>query len=138
MMNNLKMGFKEEVHTADWAITVWAPTLAELFRQSTIGMLSLMGVTSNESESSTREIKVSSDDKEGLLVAFLSEILNIIEVDKQVPIHYSITVDRTSLTSQLILTPISSIRKEIKAVTFHNLAITKKGKSWQAQIVFDV
>lgn len=131
-------GFAEIEHTADWALRVWAPDLDRLFAQAAAGMYWLMGTTFSSGPRTDRDIHLEAIDAEALLVAFLSELLFIGEseglgFDRIVPV-----VKATELTATASGVPIAAQKKEIKAVTYHNLAIQHSEAGYQVTIVFDV
>lgn len=132
-------GFEEVEHTADWALNVWGTDTASLFRCAAEGMLELLGAEpAGEPQGSTR-IDLQADDLESLLVSWLEEILYRIE-ERQVTfteIEVEIT-DGPGILSRLQVRPSAPIRKQIKAVTYHELAIEPTPSGFETIIVFDV
>jgi SHS2 domain-containing protein len=131
-------GFEEREHTADWSLHVWAPDLAGLLEQAAKGMADLSGIKSKEGERVKRSLKVESTDAEGLLVNFLTELLHLIDQESLVFDRFNLTVSENVLQAVMEGSPIAERKKEIKAVTYHNLKIEKKSKGLEAEIVFDV
>lgn len=131
------MGFEEIEHTADWSLRVWAPDLPAFFKQAATGMLHLMGVESLDVPAVLSDLTVEGDDPEALLVAFLTEILFLLEKSK-VPRSFHLKFEGKKLKAQLECVPLKSLAKEIKAVTFHNLSIQKQNGVLEATITFDV
>ena len=149
-------GFSEIEHTADWELEVWGPDLETMFAQAVHGMLSLMGLRlAQETESAnwqeianlhgqrqsaqlTRRITLSAEDKESLLVAFLSEILYLFEGEGLGFASFNLTIQGDSLVCDAILAPVQEVEKEIKAVTYHNLSIHQTPNGCWARLVFDV
>lgn len=132
-------GFKEIEHTADWALRVWAPDLSTLFVQTAAGMYSLAQVQLKTGEQITRSIRLQAPDAESLLVLFLEEILFYGEQNDEGFDRIEVTIDQDFLLeAQISGGIISSRQKEIKAVTFHNLAIQETGVGYQVEVVFDV
>ena len=70
-----RSGFREIEHTADLAIEAWAPDLEDLIRQAAAGLYALMGVEACPEPMVTHSIALSAEDRESLLVAFLTELL---------------------------------------------------------------
>jgi SHS2 domain-containing protein len=138
MMTKSEMGFREVPHTADWEIKVWAPTLAELFIQSAVGMIAMMKIIPEDGLNISRKIRLDGDDKEILLVGFLSEILSIIDLEKEAPVDFFLDLDERGLRADLELKKIKNFGKEIKAVTYHHLKIDHHDNLWRTHIVFDV
>lgn len=131
-------GFSEIDHTADWAINVWAPSLSELFVQAAKGMYWLMETTLRENPRVEREIALEGADHESLLVSFLSELLYLGDSEEQGFDHFEVTVEDTRLVARLQGAPVQEQKKEIKAVTFHNLQVRQKPEGYDVTIVFDV
>ena len=132
-------GFTEIQHTADWALEVWAPNLPVLFAQAAEGMYWLMETTLSGSSRTERVIEVAGPDYESLLVSFLSELLYFTESEglafDQIEV---MLLQETHLRAAAQGAPVAAQRKEIKAVTFHNLAIQYDGDTYTVTIVFDV
>ena len=131
-------GFREIEHTADRELQVWAPDLAGLLEQAARGMYNLAGVQLDARRIEKREVKIPYSDAEGLLVAFLTELLYFIEAE-------SIGFDRfhLSLEDRILLARLSGASlvcqaEEIKAVTYHNLKVDWTDRGCQANVVFDV
>ncbi|OJX47221.1 MAG: hypothetical protein BGO78_17275 [Chloroflexi bacterium 44-23] len=132
-------GFRELSHTADAALKIWAPSLQKLFSTALIGMYQLMGLSSNcEEQGESQLIELEEIDSESLLIAFLSECLYYVESKGMVLKPTSITILDNHLTSICEVNPLISLEKEIKAVTFHNLAIENVNQKWEVTVVFDL
>jgi SHS2 domain-containing protein len=161
-------GFQELHHTADWEIEAWAPDLPRLFEQSAVGMYALSGTYLYPEPRITRTIEITAQDAESLLVKFLSELLfmgeqyglafDMFELNIHDPVSPSETGVRTVSPSETGVRPVSPSEtgvpshlraklhgapmteqgKEIKAVTYHNLAIQPGPRGLEVRIVFDV
>ncbi len=125
-------------HTADWALKVWAENLDCLFAEAAIGMYSLMEVELNHGQRVSESMRLESMDHESLLVSFLNELLYKIESRRLAFDQLSVKVDGFELNAELQGSPITYQKKEIKAVTFHNLAIVQSEDRFEVTIVFDV
>jgi len=131
-------GFKEIRHTADWALIVWAPNLEELFCQAAQGMIWLMGIEISSGERVTRSISLTELDAESLLVAFLNEILFIMESESIGFDRYTLTINESTLSGQLTGAALAGYQKAVKAVTYNAIEITKNPHGLETTIVFDV
>ena len=138
MMTKSEMGFREVAHTADWEIEVWASTLEELFIQSAKGMIAMMKIILEEGSSISMKIQLAGDEKEILLIGFLSEILCIIDLEKASPVDFLLDLDERGLKAEIEMKKIKTSGKEIKAVTYHHLKIEHHDNLWRTHIVFDV
>jgi SHS2 domain-containing protein len=131
-------GFTEITHTADWAIKVWAADLPDLFEQAAIGMVILMGVQFKPDVRQHCAIKLQAEDIEGLLVVFLDELLFFIEHDNLAFDQMNLLITGSQVEAELDGGFVLQVSKEIKAVTYHNLAVTSTCEGFTVTIVFDV
>lgn len=138
MIEPLDRGFEEIAHTADWALRVWAPDLPELFAQAAQGMYALMQVRLEPAPRLERALEIEGADAESLLVSFLSDLLYYGEHEGVGFDTFDIQVDGTRLRAVAGGAPIAQQNKEIKAVTFHNLAVYASEAGVSTIIVFDV
>ncbi len=137
-MDKQKAGFQEIEHTADWMLKVWAGDLPGLFEQAARGMYSLSGTRLGSGERVERHLELDALDSEGLLVAFLEELLYFGEWDQLGFDGFQIAIQGNALRATVSGAPIISQEKEIKAVTFHNLNIQVVDNRLEVNIVFDV
>jgi len=138
MMADGGLGFTEIEHTADWALKVWAPNLPLLFAQAAKGMYWLMEIRLAEGPRLEKSIAIAGADNESLLVAFLSELLYMSESTGIGFDAFQVTIEGDQLQATTLGAPIAMQKKEIKAVTYHNLAIRQDGDRYTVTIVFDV
>jgi SHS2 domain-containing protein len=132
-------GFEEIPHTADWAVRVWAPNFTKLLIQSARAMYALSEIKLLEGGSRVEQrIQLAASDPESLLVSFLNELLFLQEQDGLGFDQIGITLFGFELQAVLKGAKMISMRKEIKAVTFHNLNIIETDHGLEATIVFDV
>lgn len=131
--------FTEIEHTADWAIRVHGATLPDLFVNAALGMYNLMADLSSVTPSLERVIEVKGVDAEALLVKWLNELIYHTEMDSEVFCGFSIqSLEPTSLRAMAYGSRGSKLKKQIKAVTFHNLQIVSTSDGYEVTIVFDV
>ncbi len=138
MAKNFSKGWRELPHTADWALEVWAPDLAQLFETAAQGMYALMEVGGGEAAAAERSLALEEGDPESLLVRFLAELLYLLESERLVFPRMALELEQNSLRARLWGGMAREQRKEIKAVTYHNLAIRQQPGRVEVTIVFDV
>jgi SHS2 domain-containing protein len=131
-------GYEERAHTADWALDVWAPDLASLLEQAAIGMHALMGLRLKPEPRLEYAFEVRALDRESLLVSFLSELLYLGQQSDAGFDTFAVTLIEAGLHAQVSGGPLEAQAKEIKAVTYHNLAIHETARGLETTIVFDV
>ena len=137
-MNTDESGYAEVPHTADWTLRVWAADLPALFLQAARGMFSLLGLERADGEPVRRELRLTAADCESLLVTFLSDLLFYLEEEGLAFDSVEVRIEDSGLTARLAGLPAVGQRKEIKAVTYHRLAIEPTGSGYAVSITFDV
>ncbi len=128
-------------HTADLRIRAWGKTREELFRNSLLGMSSVMQpeVVSRGGGDIRRGVTLSSPDSAALLIDFLSEALALSQVNREV--YTDVTFDELSgksLQGTLIGLPVPEFEKDIKAVTYHGVEIKETDDGFEATVIYDV
>jgi SHS2 domain-containing protein len=132
------MGFEEIQHTADWSLHVWANDLPSLFVESARGMNWLAGAQPAEGPKVKRDFNSDGTDAESLLVLFLAELLFAQEHEKLIFDAFDIRLSNERIQVSMEGASLKHPGKAIKAVTYHNLKITKTEKGFETTIVFDV
>jgi len=132
------MGYEEIPHTADWSIRVWADGLEGLLAESARGMYWLAGTEFAEGPRVKKIYETEGPDGESLLVAFLTELVYYAEQENLGFDDFAIQTNNGRLKAELGGAPLKSMDKAIKAVTWHNLNITKTARGLEVEIVFDV
>ncbi|MEP7198903.1 MAG: archease, partial [Chloroflexota bacterium] len=131
--------YEEIGHTADVALRVRASSLAELLRHAARGMFALMADTSAVQANSEQTIEVSGADNETLLVNWLSELLFLSETTHHVFTDFDVQLVAPDRVRGIARGgPAGEIRKQIKAVTFHDLRIEQRDGMYETTIVFDI
>lgn len=133
-------GWEEIEHTADWSIRVWASTLEGVFKQAAAGMLALLdGQIEGEITPITRRFELQDDDRETLLVDWLTELIWLIESEDALITKIDVSMpDDASLNAMVQAIPGAVFGKHIKAATYHQLDIRKTNQGYETTIVFDV
>ncbi len=105
----------------------------------------IVGENKNLNENFYDKIKLEADNLEGLLFAWLNELLYINETKLVILSKFKIKeLSDYQLKAEVggakINLPSIKIIKEIKAVTYHRLEIKKDEESglWRAQVIFDI
>ena len=136
-------GFEVFDHTADVGIVARAPTLPELFEVAAEGMFSFMIDPAMIENRAWHERKVDAGDREGLLVAWLNEILFLCEAGQLVPATFEIL----ELTERTLVAVIGGepfdparhvVERTAKAVTYHQLTVEKRKGGWYARVYIDL
>jgi SHS2 domain-containing protein len=138
-------------HTADLQIHVYGTTLPELFEHALQGMFQATKPQAQgchykddrlicDTLPIMRDVGINSPDVNALLVDFLSTALYLSDVHNEIYLRMTVTsFTPNSIIADLHGVAISGMQEsEIKAVTYHDLAIVQKDGIWQTDIVFDV
>lgn len=135
--------FREIEHTADVGVEVEAGDPAELFRRAGLALFSLMVDLETVQARAERFITVQADGWEDLLHDWLSRLLNDFLQDGFIAV--AITVEeigsthvRARLGGEKLDYDRHGFETEIKAVTYHQLAVTQENGQWRARIIFDI
>ena len=136
-------------HTADVGIKVNGATLKELFENAAKGMFHIIAGENNiEKRIAPQlhkriEIKKEVDDLVELLVAWLSELLYVLNKEKLLFCNFKILeLNNSGVIGEALGEKIDlsrhPLQTEIKAVTFHNLKIEEDRIGFHCDIIFDV
>jgi len=133
-------------HTADIGIMAYGKTKREVFINAAKGMFEIIAEeTKDLKENFYDKIKLEADNLEGLLLAWLNELLYISEIRLVILNKFQIKelsdFQIEAEVEGIKINPSSTkIKREIKAVTYHRLEIKKDKESglWRAQIIFDI
>ena len=130
-------------HPADVGIRVYGRDLAELFAHAALGLCSLITATETVLERETRSVEVAAPDRESLLVAWLSEVLWLIETEDLLFARFTIESLSDTMLQALAHGEAADPQRHpyrgvIKAVTYHQLALRQRASTWSTNIIFDV
>jgi len=129
-------------HTADVGIVARGRTLPEVFANAAAGMLSFIISPEAVRPVESRDVAVSADDREGLLVAWLNELLLLLNGEGFIPREFRIEqLEATRLEAEVVGEPVDPgrhrFRLDVKAATYHRLEIGHD-RGWYARVIFDV
>lgn len=130
-------------HTADVGIVVRAATLRDLFETAAEGMLSFLIDPLTVENRAWRERRVEADDREGLLVAWLNDLLVLLAAEAFVPKVFVVDeVGERRLRATVHGEPVDPARHrfrlDVKAATYHTLEVRPDEHGWIGRIIFDV
>ncbi|MBS1250387.1 MAG: putative protein archease [Chloroflexi bacterium] len=140
-MKKSKNGFREIEHTADLELEVWGQDLPSLFQQAALGLyhLSQIEPAENQPRLPSQSLQLNGIDWEDLLVAFLDELLYLLDEKKRAVDFHDLNLDANyTLESQGETVEVSPQFRSIKAVTYHNLKIRETENGYTTNIVLDV
>ena len=137
------MGFEFLDISGDAGVKAYGGSLAEAFESAALGMYSLITDLEGIKEEKTVRIEKESRSIEGLLVAWLNELIFLF--DAYGFIGKKITIDRlennavvSSVTGEDFDAERHEQRLLIKAATYHDIKVENKGGRWELSVIFDI
>jgi len=138
-------GYRFFDHTADVGVAVRAATLRGLFGSASGALFELLCDPSTVRPRRRRRIAVRGASAEDLLVRWLSEIVYLHETRHWVFSSCALRrIDRDACTAvgEVRGEPFDAGRhragREVKAVTYHQIGLSRSRGMWHVRIVFDV
>ncbi len=133
-------------HTADIGLIAYGKNKEQVFINTAKGMFEIIaGGNKTFKENFYDKIKLEADNLEGLLFAWLNELLYISETKLVILNKFEIKdLSNNKIGAEVKGMKINQlgckIKREIKAVTYYRLEIKKDEESglWRAQIIFDI
>jgi len=144
MAEGSQVGYEFFGTTTDKGILARGRDLAELFVNAARGLVALMVEDPAAIRPARRRaVELTAGSTEGLLVAWLSELLYLYEVEGFLTAEASIAkLGETELRAEVSGEPFDPARHtvagHVKAVTYHGLEITRDASGWRAPIIVDV
>jgi len=130
-------------HTADIGIIAYGTDIKQIFANAALGLFSLMAELDDIKEDAQRDLVLSAEDEEVLLVEWLNELIYIFDVEHIVFKRFEI--DKLSgnqikarCFGQKIKPGQHKLKREIKAATYHMLRISKSNSNYEVQVIFDI
>lgn len=131
-------------HTADIGIAAYGSDLKEAFANAAYALFSLMIDLEDVSDAICCEVEVTAADREDLLVAWLSELIYLFEVESVLFKRFEIgelseVRLRASCYGERMDAERHKLKMVVKAVTYHMLKIEgEKGDGFRVQVLFDI
>jgi SHS2 domain-containing protein len=130
-------------HTADIGIAVQADNVDTLFKEAARAMSELIFGKRAFASTETVTLTVKGSDWPDLMVNWLRELLYLWNGENKIMGPVAIRrIERFTLEATVPVdnTPCDphDIFNEIKAVTYHAIAVEQKAAGWQASIIFDI
>lgn len=130
-------------HTADLCVEFYGNSQNDLFQSTGSALFDILYEAQHISLKVEFAVTAEGFDTEDLLIAWLRELLYIGEVNNILLCEFIIDeLSETKLKARVRGEPYNpekhSIRREIKAATYHDLKITEEDGKWKAVVVFDL
>ena len=130
-------------HTGDLGMLAFGADLQELFAHAAWGLFDLMTDAERIESHISRDLTVEAIDLEDLMVRWLGELLYAYDTDRFLTASAVFqTLEPTRLRATLHGEPFDAARHpidtELKAVTYHQIAVERLDTGWQARVIFDI
>jgi len=148
------MSYELRDHTADVAVEATADTLAALFAAVAEGLTAASAESVPATGGDRFEVEVTAESREALLFDYLDRLIYERDVRLVLPADHRCTVaepsgadwadepddpDAWRLAASARGVPLDVVAaREIKAVTYSEMALELRGNGWRAYVVFDV
>ena len=136
-------GYRILEHTADTGFEVKGSSIEKLFEAAARAFFHILWEIGTDRQSWSENIEVVGSDLEELMVNFLEEFLYRYDAQGLVCTQIKvILITDTMIRARAWMQPFDSDRDRellgVKAVTYHQLYVGRKGETWMAQIFLDI
>jgi len=125
-------------HTGDVGVVARAPTLEELFAESARAMFSILAESGVPAPAGTDSFAVAGSSPEEELRDFLSELLYRFSADHRMYVGFAAAPGKLDAAWETYDPVRHPLRTELKAVTYHQLAVVREDGGWRGRVIFDV
>lgn len=136
-------GFTFLEHPSDIGIEAVGETLQEAFKQATVALMAIIVEVESLDEKEERYIKIQATDYEQLLVKWLNEILYLYDgenflVKKAKFLKFSPVSLEAKVFGEKYNAQKHHMKLDVKAVTYHQLAVKSNEKKSIVRVFFDI
>jgi SHS2 domain-containing protein len=127
-------------HEADIGFEVYGRALEELFTNAAHAVFSLIVDTGTVKPRIGKRLEVKGNGE--LLIVFLNELLYLFDAEGFIPKDLSLKIESGRVTGNIageLFDPLRhTIKKEVKAVTYHKFSIRKEGDMFKGRFILDI
>jgi len=139
----MKRAFEIMDHTADVGIIAYGTDIEELFCNAALALFSLITELESIQEKVHLSLKVSSDERDSLLVEWLNELIYFFDAKHILFNRFdieSLTQNELKATchGEAFDPAKHKIKRGVKAATYHMLRLDKNNDGYKAQIILDI
>jgi SHS2 domain-containing protein len=137
--------------SGDASLRIWGDNLEELLTNAAEGLGELMTDLSAIKETERREIVLSSERNEDLLVKWLNELIFLFDTYGFIGKRFDVSLSplltkgvqkgdtlRAIVSGGIYIPEVNESRLLVKAATYHRLSLKKDNSQWEAVVVFDI
>ena len=130
-------------HPADLELTIRGKSLADLFSTAARAAAETIVPGPVAGRARARPVALSAPSREELFVAWLNEIVFLVQAERVLPrtFHFALLSPRRLLASaRCVRVPSTAFvgGAEIKAATYHGLALRRTKSGWAAHVILDL
>jgi SHS2 domain-containing protein len=130
-------------HTADYMVEVTAESLPELFADGARALFEILTEVDTVRPLERVAVRVEADGQEQLLVSWLTELLFLYEDGRWLFCRFEPRIIgdgrvEADVWGEKLDPTRHPIEREVKAVTYHRMALVREGNLWKTTIVFDL
>jgi len=130
-------------HTADIGVCCRAPTLGRLFECAARAMFKIIVPLDAVEAAEKVPVALTAASLEELFVSWLEELLYIWESKRMLLSSFKVSkIASDSIEAEVAGEPYDAgrhdLQSEIKAATYHDLRIERKGDAWEVRVIFDL
>jgi len=135
--------YEQFPHTADIGVKVYGQTVKELFENAAFAMFDIIADLDGIDGEVVKDFELDAPSQEELLVAWLDELLYKFCTKEIIFFKFQVEeLTENAMTAKAFGRNVGEnrnrLKTEIKAVTYHDLAIKKTDAGYEVEIVFDV
>jgi len=130
-------------HTADIGIKIWGESLKELFENAAYALFDIIAELNKVKAKNFIEVKIEGEKIDELLADWLRDLLYKFNGEGYLLKKFKVEeVSEKGLKAEVGGEKLDlarhSLKREVKAVTYHGLTVKRRDKRWEAQVIFDV
>jgi len=130
-------------HTADLGMEVFGRDLPGLYANAANALFDMLVKGPKDGDGLRHDLRIPGTDAADLMVNWLRELLFLFNAEQQIVKDITMTtISPTNLNAVIETIAYNpkdhEILREIKAVTYHRIAVEKQGAEWRASVYFDL
>jgi SHS2 domain-containing protein len=140
--------------SGDAGLRIWGKNLEELFANAAEGMSELITDLSGIEETEGKEVFLSNERNEDLLVKWLNEMIFLFDTYGFVGKRFDVSISpprpplskggqeggnlKAIVSGGIFNVEVNESRLLVKAATYHGLSLKKNNSHWEAVVIFDI
>jgi len=128
--------------SGDAGLRIWGKDLEDLLTNAAEGLGELITDLSAIKVTETREVILSSERNEDLLVKWLNELIFLFDtygfVGKRFEVNLKSDTLKAAVSGGIFNVETNEGRLLVKAATYHGLSLKQDAAGWEAVVVFDI